>query len=108
MAVYRFINKYVVRVVNDGSHEREKTLKPMDQQPKHYILLDEMAKVTKDETDLRYQILNVFLAGHESTAIALGSIFFHLAWNPIAWQQIRSEVTAIGSVTLTFELLKSM
>ena len=108
MSVHKFIDRYVVRAVNNGSYEREKTLKPIDQQPKHYILLNEMAKVTKDEIDLRYQILNVFLAGHESTAIALSSIFFHLARNPTAWQKLRSEVTAIGSATLTFESLKSM
>ena len=106
--MHSFIDRYVVRAVNDSSREQEDMSKPMDQQQKHYILLNEMAKVTKDKVDLRYQILNVFLAGHESTAIALSSIFFHLARNPTAWQKIRSEVTATGTTPLTFELLKSM
>ena len=106
--MHSFIDKYVERAVNDRSHEQEKTSKSVDQQQKHYILLNEMAKVTKDEADLRYQILNVFLAGHESTAIALSNIFFHLARSPAAWQKIRSEVIAIGTAPLTFELLKGM
>ena len=67
-----------------------------------------MAKVTKDTKDLRYQILNVFLAGHESTAVALGSTFFHLARNHAVWDKLRSEVKTVGDTPLTFELLKNM
>lgn len=107
-AVHSFTDRYVMRAVADWSHEPRKISKPGNQQRRHYILLDEMAKVTEDEMDLRYQILNVFIAGHESTAIALSSIFFHLARTPMAWQRLRSEVVAIGTAPLTFESLKSI
>lgn len=109
-AVHKFTDKYVVRAVADRSHERNKLSKPVNQNQRRrqYILLDEMAKLTEDETDLRYQILNVFIAGHESTAIALGHIFFHLARTPVAWYRLRSEVVAMGSAPLTFESLKSL
>ncbi len=102
-----FIDKFVARAVKDASQE-EKTSKPANTQREHYILLDEMAQVTKDPEYLRHQILNVFLAGHESTAVALGSIFFHLARNRAVWDRLRSEVKALGNAPLTFELLKSI
>ena len=106
--MHSFIDRLVAKAVNDQSGEEENILKPTNPQRKQYILLNEMAKVTKDTRDLRYQILNVFLAGHESTAVALGSIFFHLARNRAVWDRLRSEVRAVGNAPLTFELLKSM
>lgn len=107
-SVHSFIDNYVVKAVNNKPEEEGNKSEPTNPQRKRYILLDEMAKVTKDTTDLRYQILSVFLAGHEATAVALGSIFFHLARNRAIWDRLRSEVKAVGNAPLTFELLKSM
>ena len=106
-SVHRLMDKFVAKAINKTSQEG-KIPKPASMHREHYILLNEMARVTQDTDDLRYQILNVFLAGHESTAVALGSIFFHLARNRAAWDKLRSEVKAIGDAPLTFELLKNI
>ncbi|TGO61648.1 hypothetical protein BOTNAR_0126g00200 [Botryotinia narcissicola] len=47
-----------------------------------HVLLHEMAKQTGSRDDLRNQILYVFLAGHESSAITIGNAIFHLCRNP--------------------------
>ena len=73
-----------------------------------YILLNEMAKETRDPIELRYQILNVFLPARDTTSIAIGNALFHLARNPNVWNDLRANALALGSRPLTFELLKSL
>ena len=73
-----------------------------------YILLNEMAKETRDPIELRYQILNVFLPARDTTSIAIGNALFHLARNPNVWNDLRTNALALGSRPLTFELLKSL
>lgn len=58
--------------------------------------------------ELRYQILNVFLGRHESTAIALSNIFFDLALNETVYQKLRAEILGIGTTPITLELLRSL
>ena len=73
-----------------------------------YILLNEMAKETRDPIELRYQILNVFLPARDTTSIAIGNALFHLARNPDIWNDLRNNALALGSRPLTYELLKSL
>ncbi|KAF7922347.1 uncharacterized protein EAE97_011089 [Botrytis byssoidea] len=50
-----------------------------------YILLHEMAKETDDRRELRNQTLQVFLAGHEATAIGVGNAIFWLWMRYLQW-----------------------
>lgn len=67
-----------------------------------------MAKQTDNRDDLRQQILHVFLAGHDSSAIATGNAIFHLSQNPEVWKKLRSEILSEGEKPLTFERLKPL
>lgn len=73
-----------------------------------YILLQEIAKETDNREDLRNQILHIFLAGHDSSAITLTNAFFHLSRHPDKWEKLHAEVNSAKVVTLTFEILKSL
>lgn len=79
-----------------------------DDDGKHrYILLHEMAKETDNRDDLRNQIIHVFLAGHDSSAITIGHAIFHLSRNPEIWRKLHAEVsTSTGN--FTFESLKNL
>ena len=107
-AVHDFIDEYIARALDDMSAGQAKTSKPNNQHKEKYALVKEVGTVVKDKNDLRNQMMNFFIAGHESTAMALSSIFFNLSRSPIAWQKIRSEVIAVGNEPLTFETLKTM
>ncbi|EHK97014.1 putative Cytochrome 52A4 [Glarea lozoyensis 74030] len=72
-----------------------------------YVLLHEMAKETDDRDNLRSQIIHIFIAGHDSTAITVGHVFFHLCRNPEVYEKLHAEVKALDE-ELTFESLKSM
>lgn len=63
-----------------------------------------MAMQTDNRNELRNQILHVFLAGHESSAITIGNALFQLSRNPSVWEKLRREVieahgTSISSFT---------
>jgi cytochrome P450 len=80
---------------------------------KRYVLAYELAKETKDRTDIRNQLLNIFLPAHDATAVILTNIFFHLARHASVWNKLRQELDAHGLLTggasmITLERLKSI
>ncbi|KAF7880338.1 uncharacterized protein EAF02_007184 [Botrytis sinoallii] len=82
-----------------------------DEEENHrYILLHEMAKETDDRRELRNQTLQVFLAGHEATAIGVGNAIFWLCRNQKVWEKLRREVSEHREKDeeLTFKSLKGM
>jgi len=64
-----------------ASHNRER-----------YIFLEALAKDTQDPKLLRDQLLNILLAGRDTTASLLSSAFYLLAHNPRVWTKLRTEV----------------
>ncbi|CAG8958276.1 hypothetical protein HYFRA_00000631 [Hymenoscyphus fraxineus] len=79
-----------------------------DEPGKRYVLLHEMAMQTDNRENLRNQIMHVFLAGHESSAISIGNALFQLARHPLKWERLREEVLAGGEEPLTVDRLKGM
>lgn len=86
------------------------TASASDEKPGRYILAYELARETKDRTDIRNQLLNIFLPAHDASAVALTNVFFNLARHPHVWAKLRREVLALAPATedLSFERLKSL
>ncbi|MBL0385235.1 cytochrome P450 [Tumebacillus sp. ITR2] len=56
------------------------------------------------EEDIRFQIITVLIAGHETTANLLGWVFYLLAKHPEAGERLRQEITeVVGEEELTYE-----
>jgi cytochrome P450 len=85
----------------------EKVSEPEDDEKHRYVLLEEMAKETDDRDYLRSQIVHIFIAGHDSTAITVGHVFFLLSRHPEVYEKLHAEVNALDEA-FTFESLKSM
>ena len=76
----------------------------------HYVFLRELVKETRDPNELRSQLLNVLLAGRDTTAGLLGWTFHLLARHPDAYSKLRAVVIeTFGTTTseIKFESLKS-
>lgn len=71
-----------------------------------HVLLHEMAKQTDNREELRHQILHIFMAGHDTTAVTISNAVFHLSRHPEIWKKLRVEILAAGDEELTFESLK--
>ncbi|KAF9890367.1 hypothetical protein FE257_006034 [Aspergillus nanangensis] len=78
-----------------------------------YTFLDELVKATTDPIELRSQLLNILLAGRDTTASLLSWTFWLLAAHPGVFHKLRSAVLAdFGpyahhTETITFTALKS-
>ncbi|KAH8810845.1 cytochrome P450 family protein [Xylogone sp. PMI_703] len=83
-----------------------------DNKSDRYIFLDELVKFTDDVEELRSQLLNILLAGRDTTAGLLGWTFWNLARHPAVFNKLRANIinhfgTYENSQEITFVKLKS-
>ena len=105
----RYVDKALAYRENFLARQKNNNTEKDDDSEGRYILLHEMAKESDDRVELRSQIIQVFLAGHDSSAITITNIMFHLCRNPEKWAKLRKEVSTVsGKGELTFETLKEM
>lgn len=60
-----------------------------------YIFLEALAADTDDPKILRDNMLNILLAGRDTTASLLSSTFFYLSRHPNVWNRLRCEIVEI-------------
>ena len=73
-----------------------------------YVFLYELVKKTTDPVQLRSELMNVLLAGRDTTASLLSDTWFVLARRPDIWAKLREEVDALGGEKPTFQQIKDM
>jgi len=98
------VRTYTKRQIDRAIH---RDIEPK-QGKKKYHLVKELAHEIDDEEKLLGQLLNVFLGGRDTPAVAMGNVLFCLARNPSAWSKIREELGDAKPGDLSFEKLKSM
>jgi cytochrome P450 len=99
-----YVDQFVDKAV-EHARDRKHDTKTSEQQ---YVFLYELAKKTLDKTELRDQILNVLLAGRDTTASLLSITWFFLAKKPDIWDRLRKEVLTLDGRRPSFEELKSL
>ena len=73
-----------------------------------YVFLHELCSQTTDKIKIRAELLNILLAGRDSTAALLSNVWFELSKRPAIWSRLRNEVDALDNELPTFEMLKEM
>ncbi|KAL7276843.1 Protein kinase alk2 [Rhizina undulata] len=86
--IHNFADKYVQVALNK---QRDGLLKKEGEEEK-YVFLEALAMETQDPKVLRDQVLNLLLAGRDTTASLLGWIFYFLARDERVWKKLREEV----------------
>ncbi|KAI9882165.1 MAG: hypothetical protein M1823_006090 [Watsoniomyces obsoletus] len=90
--------------------------KPSDKQQQggkeRYVFLEALVAETRDPKELRDQLLNILLAGRDTTASHLGWLFYLLARHPAIFEKLRATIieqfgTYDNPRNLTFSGLKS-
>ncbi|KAJ5097232.1 n-alkane-inducible cytochrome P450 [Penicillium angulare] len=99
---------YVKRIVEETLEQRALQEEKSSSAGQSYVFLDELAKQTQDEKMLTDQLLNILLAGRDTTAALLSVTFFLLAKREDVWSKLRSEVLKLEGKRPGFEDLKSM
>ena len=106
----KFCKYFVDKFVRKGLEHRktldlEKTDAKADDR---YVFLYELVKRTTDPVQLRAELMNVLLAGRDTTASLLSDTWFVLARRPDIWAKLREEVDALGGEKPTYQQIKDM
>jgi cytochrome P450 len=114
--VHDFVDYYVDKGCAGRDQQKQQqpvaTTKPNDDDEKssteRYIFIDELVRQTPDRTRIRSELLNILLAGRDTTASLLTNLWWLLSKNPSAWSKLQTEVATLKASHPTFENLKEL
>ncbi|KAL3470886.1 cytochrome P450 [Aspergillus californicus] len=75
---------------------------------RRYLFLNGLAQQTGDRKRIRDELMNVLLAGRDTTASLLSNMFFMLAKHPEFWAKLQEEVATLGGAAPTYEQLRNL
>ncbi|CAL3969381.1 unnamed protein product [Diplocarpon coronariae] len=104
--VHQFVDKIVLRALEKAHpHHPEESV---ERRAERYVFLSEMLKSTRDPKQLRDELLNILLAGRDTTASLLSNTFHVLARQPDIWRRLKAEVDALHGLKPDYETLRNM
>lgn len=111
--VHAFIDQYVALALRQPTTNDSKLAEEGTSAKERYVFLTELASRTRDPLELRAQLLNILLAGRDTTASLLSWLFHQLMRHPEVFAKLRAAILAdFGPHTsqpenITFSTLKS-
>lgn len=107
-SVHNFVDYFVQKALAEGASEKNST------DEGRYVFLKALAKDTQDPEELRSELLNILLAGRDTTASTLGFFFYTMAdprYSHI-YQRLRAIIleefgTYSNPKEITFEKMKN-
>lgn len=110
-ACHEFIDPFVQLALSKERREKDLTKTDSDTKEK-YVFLEALAGETQDPIELRSQLLNILLAGRDTTASHLGWVFLCLVRDPARYKKLRDIIiTEFGTyehpLEITFSKLKN-
>lgn len=74
-----------------------------------YVFLDELILQTTDKTKIRSELLNILLAGRDTTASLLSNVWFEMSKRPDIFNRLRKEVhDIVGKDKPSYQDLKDL
>ncbi|KAF2473134.1 cytochrome P450 52A12 [Lindgomyces ingoldianus] len=108
----RICHEYVDKWVDDAVRWREESDAERkiggEKNEERYVFIHELAKQTNDKKRIRDELMNVLLAGRDTTASLLSNMFFELSKNPNIWAKLRAEVGELDGRTPSYEELRNL
>ncbi|KAK1146814.1 hypothetical protein N8T08_002575 [Aspergillus melleus] len=75
---------------------------------KKYLFLQGLAQQTGDRKRIRDELMNVLLAGRDTTASLLSNMFFMLAKHPHVWAKLQEEIASLDGRVPTYAQLRNL
>lgn len=106
----KFVHDFVDYYVDIGCSKRDKlrAQKQAEEKSERYIFIDELVSQTNDRTRIRSELLNILLAGRDTTASLLTNLFWVLSKRPELWSKLQAEIATLDNAHPTFEQLKDL
>ncbi|KAJ5605217.1 n-alkane-inducible cytochrome P450 [Penicillium lagena] len=106
--VNRFVDKAINYRIQLDSTEVDVCEEARKISSQRYVFLHELSKRTLDKNELTDQLLNILLAGRDTTASLLSTTFFMLARRPDVWNKLQKEIKILNGEKPSFGDLKAM
>lgn len=103
-----FVQRFVDDAIDAVRDKKTETGNSFEGVPQKRIFSHELAARTSDRTRIQDELMNVLLAGRDTTASLLSNLFFVLAKNPPIWERLRREVAFLDGRPPTYEELNDM
>ncbi|KAL8908903.1 MAG: hypothetical protein Q9171_005246 [Xanthocarpia ochracea] len=91
-----------------NAKEKQYNTNPSDTQNTRYCFLDELVKEENDSEHILGQVLNILVAGRDTTASLLSSLFFTLSRRSDVMAKLREEVSQLDGQAPTYDDIKGM
>ena len=113
---FKIVHDYVDGLIEKALVEKQKRLEVEEEkqnvlglsEKKRYIFLYELLNQTTDKVKIRSELLNILLAGRETTAALLSNLWFQLSKRPDIWTKLQQEISTLDGEFPSFEQLKDM
>jgi cytochrome P450 len=102
----QFVEEAVRAAGSDSDAQEKDSSKSRNGQK--YIFSHELARRTADKRRILDELMNVLLAGRDTTASLLSNMFFMLAKNPAMWAKLRREVATLEGRVPVYEELRNL
>ncbi|CAK1357084.1 Cytochrome P450 52A12 [Cercospora beticola] len=105
-----FVHNFVDYYVQKGLAKRNELLAEKDKAENNgrYVFIDELVRQTTDPIRIRSELLNILLAGRDTTASLLSNTWFMLGKRPDMWAKLQAEVAQLNGAQPSFEQLKEL
>lgn len=106
--VHSFVDKIVDKALEKTQpQDAEKVIEGKDN-TERYVFLSELTKSTRDRRQLRDELLNILLAGRDTTASLLSITFHVLARRQDIFKKLKAEVDSLQGEKPNYETLRNM
>lgn len=102
-SVHAFVDGYVEKALA----KREQLLESKDAKGR-YTFIDELVRQTDDRVRIRSEILNILLAGRDTTASLLTNVWWILSKRPDIWTKLQAEVATLQGAKPDLAQLKDL
>lgn len=107
----RVCHAYIEKFVDDALHFREQLdaeQKAGFEKDEKYYFINEVAKQTTDRKRIREELVNILLAGRDTTASLMSNMFFEISKRPEIFAKLRAEIATLEGRTPTYEELRNL
>lgn len=100
---------FIDDIVNRAFANRAEILAEKGRNPSsRYVFLHQLMTQTDDKVQIRSELLNILLAGRDTTASLLTNLWHTLSRRPDIWAALSTEVAALNGEAPTYEQIKEM
>jgi cytochrome P450 len=105
----KFVHDFVDYYVDKGLAKRSQLLaESSEKKSQRYVFIDELVRQTTDRVRIRSELLNILLAGRDTTASLLTNVWHVLSKRPDIWTKLQAEISQLNGSLPTFEQLKEL